>query len=276
MAQVFCHQDEHHRHDQQDRPAVKHRRGELRQAEPGRGDDAGKIHRLAHAQAVGQDHVDHGGDQQAKQDQQALQHAARQHGDQRHADEGDGLHPAVKVAGSHVLHRNRGQVQADHRHHGTGDDWRHQALDPARADQLHQQADQHVDQAADDDATQRHRQVQVGPAATIAGGSHHHADKGKAAAQIARHLAAGKQEEDERADAAHEDRQVRVETHQDGGQHGRAKHGDHVLDAHQPGLRPGQAFIGGNAATLTQHLTAAFCPLKKSHGNVLVLRCCTW
>ena len=114
-----------------------------------------------------------------------------------------------------------------------------------------------VDDAAGDDAAQRHADVGVGPLARVGGGGDHHADEGEARAQVAGHLAAGDEEEDQRADAAHEDGDVGIEPHEDGRQHRGAEHRDHVLHAHGRGLRPGQALVRRDHAALLQHLRPA-------------------
>ncbi|MDG5974180.1 outer membrane receptor protein [Hydrogenophaga taeniospiralis CCUG 15921] len=252
VAQVLRHQDDGHGRDQQHGVAAEHRRAEIGQAEPGGAGDAAQVQRFAQTEAVGEHGVDDAGDDQAHEDQQALQHAAAEHGHQRHTDEGHALHPGVEARGRHVLDRDAGQVQADHRHHRAGDHRRHQAFDPARADGLHQRADQRVDDAAGDDAAERHADVGVGPRSGVAAGRDHHADEGEAGAEVARHLAAGHDEEDQRADAAHEDGDVGVEAHQDGGEHGGAEHGDQVLHAHHGRLRPGQALVGADDAAVRE------------------------
>ena len=266
----FGHQNDRHRGDQQHGATVKHGGGQGGQAKPGGAGHARQVQWFAQAHAVGEHGIDHAGQQQAHQDQQALHHAARINSHQAHADKGDELHPGVKVACGHVFDGHAGQVQTDHGHHGAGDDRRHHALDPAGANGLHHQADDGVERAAGDDAAQRHADVGVGPFARVGGGRDHHADEGKTRTQVAGHLAAGDQKEDQGADAAHQDGDVRVKAHEDGGQHRGAKHGDHVLHAHGGGVGPGQAFVGGDGAALLQHLGGLGFPIEHGHAGLLV------
>src|SRR5205807_8439845 len=51
------------------------------------------------------------------------------------------------------------------------------------------------------------------------------------------------QEEDERADAREENGGVWIKTHDDRSQDGGPKHGEHMLQADEDGLYPGQALI---------------------------------
>ena len=84
-----------------------------------------------------------------------------------------------------------------------------------------------------------------GPAATVAPvATSTGADEGEARAEIARHAPAGDDEEDQRGDAGEEDRDVRIEAHQQRRQHGRAEHRDHVLQADQHGLPAGRRSSG--------------------------------
>jgi hypothetical protein len=218
--------------------------GTAKAGAPNHAAQARQIDWLAQAEAVGQHGVDQAGDDQADQDQQPLGHAAREHRHRADADEGQGLHPGVERGRRHVLDRDAGQVQADYRDHGTGDHRRHQALDPARAAGRHDQPDQRHQRTAGNDAAQRQAQVGVGPAACKTGGRDHHADEGKGRSQVTRHLTTDQDEEDQRADAAHQDRDIGIEPHQERRQHRCAEHRDHMLHAERCRLRPGQALVG--------------------------------
>ena len=265
MAQIFRHQDDDHGHDQQHGIGFKHRTVEGGQAQPRSVGHAAQIDWLAQAQTIGQHGVDDAGHDQANQDQQALHHALGEHGHQSYRDKGDGLHPGFKVVGCHVLDGNGRQIQANHGHHGAGYDGGHKALNPAGANDMHQHADQGVDQTAGNDAAQCHTDVAVGTLACKAGGCNHHADEGEGRTQVAGHFAAGDEEEDQGADTAHQYGHVGVKAHEDGGQHGGAKHGDHVLNAHQAGLCPGQALIRPDDAAVLQHGGGLLSPGKHSH-----------
>ena len=179
MAEVLCDQDDGHGRNHQHGFGVEHRGGKIGHADPGCVQNTRQVERLAQAHAVGQYSVDQCRHNQADQNQQTLHHAAREHGHHGHADEGDGLHPAVKVAGGHVLDRYAGQVQPDNGHDGAGNHRRHQFFDPAGARDLHQQADCGVGGAAGDDAAQCHANIRVEPLAGIAGGSNHDTDEGE-------------------------------------------------------------------------------------------------
>src|SRR5690606_4317077 len=130
---------------------------------------------------------------------------------------------------------------------------------------VHQHPDQRVDQAAHDDAAQRHTNVAVGTLAGKAGSGNDHTDEGERGAQIAGHFAACDQKEDQGADTAHQHGHVGVKAHEDGCQHGRAKHGDHVLNAHQAGLAPGQTFVWPDNTAVLQHGGGLLSPAKHSH-----------
>ena len=252
VAQVLGHQDDYHRHDEQHGVGAEHRRVQAGQAQPRGGNDTAHVHRFAPAQAVGEHGVEQAGNNQPQQDQQPLQHAAREHGHQRHAGEGHGLHPGLEVVGGHVFNGNGCQVQANDGHDSARHHRRHEFFNPTGADGLHQQPHQGIDRAAGNDAAQRQADIGVGPLACVAGGGNHHANKGKRRAQVAGHFAAGDQKENQRANAAHQHGQIGVKPHQDRGQHGGAKHSDDVLHAHQAGLRPGQALIGADDPTALQ------------------------
>ena len=63
------------------------------------------------------------------------------------------------------------------------------------------------------------------------------------AAEVARHPSADDEKEDERADAAHEDRHVGVKSHEQRSKDGGAEHGDDVLHAECGHLRGREALI---------------------------------
>src|SRR5690606_14360775 len=178
---------------------------EVRQADPVGAGDAGEVDRLAPAQAVGADRIDDIGDEAAEQDRQAAQHAGQAHRDKADGHHGKQTDEGVEAAAADTLHGDRREVEADHRDDGAGHYRRHQRLDPAMADLHDDQANQRIDRAGGDDAAERHRNVRVGPGAGIGGGGDYHRDEGEARAEIARHLAAGDEKEDQRRDAREED-----------------------------------------------------------------------
>ncbi len=246
VAQVLRHQNDHDGHDQRHRLGLKLGRGERRHAEPGGVGQAGEIHRRAQAQAIGEHGVNHAGDQQTHQNEQPLHHAAGVNRHQTDADEGDQRHPVVEVARAVTLDGDGRQIQPDHRDHRAGHHRRHEPLDPFHPHAHDDEADHRIHHAAGDDAAQRDTNVGVRPAARIAAGRDDHADERKRRAEITRHSPADDQKENQRADAAHQNRDIGTETHEQRREHRRAEHGHHMLQPHHQGLRPGQAFIRGD------------------------------
>jgi hypothetical protein len=98
------------------------------------------------------------------------------------------------------------------------------------------------------DAAERRAEIGILPAARVARRGDHHADEREARTQVTRHPPADDQEEDERAHARHQDRDVGVEAHQQRREHRGAEHRDDVLRAHCDGLRPGQSLVGRDDA----------------------------
>src|SRR5680860_704201 len=72
------------------------------------------------------------------------------------------------------------------------------------------------------------------------------ADEGGAGAQVAGHLSLDDQKERDRGDAAHHDRTLRVEAHDDREDESCAEHGDYVLRPETDGPAPGQPLVGRN------------------------------
>ena len=108
---------------------------------------------------------------------------------------------------------------------------------------LHDDADQEIERAGGDDAAERQGDIGIGAADGSAGGNEHGADEGEARAEIARHPAADHEEEDDGGDARKQDRDVGIEPHEDGRQHRRAEHRDHVLQAHDHRLAHRQPLV---------------------------------
>ncbi len=71
------------------------------------------------------------------------------------------------------------------------------------------------------------------------------------------YLALHDQQEDDRRDAAHHDREVGVETHDQREDEGRAEHGEHVLRTDPDGPGPGQALVRGHGLTERRGLPVA-------------------
>jgi hypothetical protein len=116
-------------------------------------------------------------------------------------------------------------------------------LDPSRAGPHHRKPDQRENRAAGKDAAERDAELGVRPLPGIAGGGDDHGDEGEGRAEIARDPPARHREEDQRADAAHQDGEVGVEAHQPRRQNGGAEHRHDMLQAERDGLRPGQPFL---------------------------------
>ena len=151
------------------------------------------------------------------------------------------------------------------------DHGRHEALDPARAHHLHDGANHGIDQAAGDDAAQRHADVGVGPLARVGRGRDHHADEGEARTQVAGHLAAGDEEEDQRADAAHQNGQVRVKA-PSGWAPAPWRRTSQSRAAHpSPPSAARAAAHAARSPALRQHVGALFLPVEHSHGLSLHL-----
>ena len=99
------------------------------------------------------------------------------------------------------MYRNGREVKPDRHYHGAGNHRRHQTFDPARADFHHQQADEHIERAAGDDSAERDAEMRVESLTVEAGYGDHHADKGRAGTEIARHASAGDNKKEQGADA---------------------------------------------------------------------------
>ena len=72
----------------------------------------------------------------------------------------------------------------------------------------------------------------------------HAADERGAGAEIARHLALHDEQEEDRGDPAHHDRELRVQAHDEGEDEGGAEHRDDVLGAEADGAPPAQSLVG--------------------------------
>src|SRR5215212_7690311 len=122
--------------------------------------------------------------------------------------------------------RGRRQVEPNDSDYRSGDQRRHEVVNPARASQMDDQANKGVDDTGRDDAAEGQSDA-VDRAARRGGSGHrrHRPDKGEARAEVAWHRAADEGKEDQGADAGEEDGQIRIEPHQDrrddrGSEHG--------------------------------------------------------
>ena len=133
---------------------------------------------------------------------------------------------------------DRGQVEPDQHDDRAGDGRRQDAVHHARAEEVDDQADERQDDAGDQD-----RADDVGRVAALRADRDDAADERGAGAQVARDLPVHDQQEDDRRDPAHHDREVRVQAHDDREDEGRAEHGDDVLRADADGARPRQPLV---------------------------------
>ena len=91
----------------------------------------------------------------------------------------------------------RRQVEPDDGDYGPGHQRRHETVDPADAGEMHDQADNGVDNSGGDDAAEGERKAVSGAAGRGARRHRGHgADEGEARAEVARHGAADEGEED--------------------------------------------------------------------------------
>ncbi len=109
-------------------------------------------------------------------------------------------------------------------------------------------ADQEVDHARNQNSAVR--EVVMPGAAALDG--KHGAQEGERRAEVAGHLSAGDEQEDEGRDSAEEDHCVRVEAKDQRNEHCGPEHRHHVLQAHEDGLRPRQTVLGIDDAALSR------------------------
>jgi hypothetical protein len=72
------------------------------------------------------------------------------------------------------------------------------------------------------------------------------ADEGCRRPEIGGDLSVDDEQEDDRRDAAHHDRELRVEPHEQREDEGRAEHRDDMLGAEPDGLAPAEALVGSD------------------------------
>jgi hypothetical protein len=224
---------------------------EVRQAEPRGVGHRGEVDPVAgghHAGAVGRGDLAEGRVQQDRQ--QVAEHQAEQDRDagpeapqQQRGDDDEGhrrqRHPLVlrPVDAGH----DRCQVEADQQDDRAGDRRRQHRVQEADAGDV----DEHTDQGQHD-AGDQDRADDVGGVPAGGPDGDHAADERGAGAQVARHLPVDDEQEDDRRDPAHHDRQVGVEPHDDREDEGRAEHGHDVLGADADRPRPGQPLVRGH------------------------------
>ena len=253
MTGVLGDQRDDGRQDQEREVQREARRGEVGQPDPRRVADRSDVHQAVVLGRLGRP-TEHRGDRaggdveqpgeqvaedQAQEDGDAGPEAAQQQGGDDDEGHRGQRHPLVlrPVDAGH----DRSQVEADQQHHGTGDRGRQDAVqEPDPGD-----VDEHTHQGQDD-AGHQDRADDVAVVTAGRADGDHASDEGRAGAQVARHLPAHHEQEDDRRDAAHHDREVRVQAHDQGEDEGRPEHGDDVLRADAHGERPGEPLVGGH------------------------------
>ena len=171
----------------------------------------------------------------------------------------------VKVRDAAAFHGRRSEVQTDDGDDGARDDGGHQFLNPLHARPHDDEAHQSVDDAAGNDAPEGNPDIGIDAASGVARCSDDDADEGKGRTQVARDVTAHNQKEDEGADTAHQDGNVRVKAHQERCENRGTEHGDDVLDAERCHLTCGKPFIRPDDAVRFQT------PLRKiTHNNLQI------
>ena len=219
---------------------------ELLQADQVRLADGGEVdERLHHAVRVRQLRTAGGGDERdevaadyAEEDGDDLDHALAPDvgdDDDRHGDERE------PPAGRGVVDRGAGEVQTDHDDHGAGDDGREVAHDLLRAEHFEQQREHEVEKTRDHDAAECVGELFIAAhtgvfAGVQLGDGLEAAEVGERGAEERGDLHLGADVEEERAEAGEEQsgldgKRQAVALHEDGDEHRRAKHGEHVLQA---------------------------------------------
>ena len=189
------------------------------------------------------------GEREADENQKLLNEAARINGNAAHADHREDGDPGVKIRGSNAFDGSRGQIEADDRDDGAGDYRRHKPFNPFDAGAHDDEADSTVNEAADDDAAERHGYVGIrSRTSSVSRCRNDHADEGKGRTQVARHVAAYEDEKNERAEAAHQNGEIGVEPHKERRQNSGAEHGDDVLYAECERLACRQTLIWSNGS----------------------------
>ena len=196
---------------------------------------------------------------QAEEHRDPPQEAAEADRHRHHRDHGEQRHPLV--LGPVDVGHHRGQVEADQHHDRPGDHRRQHRVDDPRAGQLDEQAAQGQDHAGDQDGPGH-----LGRVAALGADGHHRADERRRGAQVARHLVLHDEQEADRGDAAHHDRELGVEAHHDREDEGRAEHRDHVLGAEADRPRPRQPLVGPDHRPRGRRLAVVdHAPAEQSH-----------
>jgi hypothetical protein len=131
-----------------------------------------------------------------------------------------------------------GQVEADQHDHRAADDRRQHLAERPAAHEMHQHPHQGQRHAGHQDgAGDVRRRAAAGP------DCHDRADKRRRRTQIGRDLVGHHQQENDRADPRHHDRQIGIQSHDEREDEGRPEHGDDVLGSDADCLRPGQPLV---------------------------------
>ncbi|MNS97312.1 hypothetical protein D3C72_1316380 [compost metagenome] len=230
VADVLGDHHQRRRQDGEDGEPFKTRGVERRQREPVRLADRGQIHH-AHKerQRIPYQHTDQDRDNRQKT---AEQHGTQDGHTQRHQRDSDGsgvCADAVSRQQARHVRRHTGQFQADDRHNRPHRRRRENDVQPAGTGFFNQQRDQAKQHPAHDKTTQRHfitrRQQQQ-----------HRGNERKAGAEIGRDLALADKQVQQGSDAVKQQHRRRVNLEQNRHQHGRAKHGEQVLEAERNSL----------------------------------------
>jgi hypothetical protein len=136
---------------------------------------------------------------------------------------------------------DRSQVEPDQHDDCTGDDRRQDAVQDARPEVVDEHAHQSQDEAGDQDRPGDLRRV-----AALGADRGDAADERGGRAEVAGDSALHDQQEADRGDAAHHDRELGVEPHDDREHEGGPEHRDHVLGTEACGPAPGQPLVRGD------------------------------
>ncbi len=180
---------------------------------------------------------EHVADHQPEEDRDPAEEPAqpdrqRDHGG--HDDQGDPLILRPVDVGD-----DRGEVEPDEHDHRSRHHRREHAVDRRRAEQVDHHADQREHCAGDED-----RAGDVGRGPALRADRDDPADEGRRGPEVARHPPLDDQQEDDRGDARHHDRELGVEPHQQREDECRAEHRDDVLGAEARGLAPREPLVG--------------------------------
>ena len=223
MSDVFGGDDQDHRKDDQDGLEIKLRSGEVWQGKDRGAHDGGKVQDPGDGcGCVSGDH----GDQDRDHREKAAEQDGAEHGKAQGHKKYDGV-PGIDdlVQKTGVAGSAAGEFQSDegdHRPHGGR---RKDDVDPFVAHLVNDERQDTAHKAHGHEAAQG---VFIAPVGNDdACGS----QEGEAGSKIGRSLPFGDQDKKQRAQAVHKKNDSRVDPKQEGDQHRRAEHGEHVLDA---------------------------------------------